>query len=109
MAIVPQFAFGVTSYRTSEDTLMDQAFKQLEAVKTINANQVNSYFKTIEDKILTFSDDLTVVQVMTDFQQAIETVREENGATPEDVDKMKADLRQYYANDFANEYKTITG
>lgn len=109
VAIVPLVALGVTSYRSSEDALMKQAFNQLEAVKTIKSNQVNSYFKTIEDQILTFSEDLTVVQAMTDFKQAIETVREENAATPEDVEKMKAELRQYYANDFANEYKSITG
>ena len=59
--------------------------------------------------MLTFSEDLTIVQAMSDFKQSIETVREENGATPEEVAKMRDELRQYYANDFANEYKTITG
>ena len=109
VAIVPLVALGVTSYRSSEDALMKQAFNQLEAVKTIKANQVNSYFKTIEDQMLTFSEDLTIVQAMSDFKQSIETVREENGATPEEVAKMRDELRQYYANDFAAEYKNRTG
>ena len=42
VAIVPLVALGVTSYRSSEDALMKQAFNQLEAVKTIKSNQVNS-------------------------------------------------------------------
>jgi hypothetical protein len=42
VAIVPLVALGVTSYRSSEDALMKQAFNQLEAVKTIKSNQVHS-------------------------------------------------------------------
>lgn len=105
VALVPLAILGLTSYETSQAALNEQAFNQLEAVRTIKANQVGAYFTQIEDQIKTFSEDLMVVEAMQDFQQAIETAREENDVTPEQVAELRKELKTYYTGEFTEEYK----
>jgi methyl-accepting chemotaxis protein len=88
---------------------MTQAFNQLEAVRTIKANQVSGFFQTINDQILTFSEDRMVVDAMKEFQESIHAARHENEAGREQLNRMRVELRDYYTSVFAETYKKRTG
>jgi methyl-accepting chemotaxis protein len=104
VSLIPLIAMVIAMNYLASQALMHEAANRLEAVRTIKADQVESYFQLIHDQVLTFSNNRMVVEALDEFQAALQTVREENKVTPEQLDQMKADLRTYYEIDFASEY-----
>ena len=89
--------------------LMDEASNRLEAVRTIKAAQVESYFQLIHDQVLTFSESRMVADATQQLAEAFKKAREENDVTTEDLSQMKDDLKRYYSIDFAREYQARNG
>lgn len=109
VALLPLIVLASLLYRSSSDAVMDQAFAQLDAVRTIKANQTEDYFQTINDQIITFSEDRMIIEAMNRMPGALESAREENEITQEDLDQFSKDLKSYYTSDFSNEFKRQTG
>jgi hypothetical protein len=105
VSLIPLLVMGSAMYYLASQALMNEASNRLEAVRTIKAAQVESYFQLIHDQVLTFSESQMVVEAVEGFESAITTAREENTITPEQLAQMKAELRTYYEIDFASEYR----
>lgn len=90
-------------------TFKHEAFQKLTAVREVKRQAIERYFHTINDQIITFSEDRMVVESMRQFRNYFRTVRSENAIFPEDLDRMKNELRSYYAQDFSAEYKKQNG
>ena len=106
VALLPLLALSWTLYRQSADSLTEQAFSQLEAVQTIKANQVKRYFRQIENQIQTFSENRMIVEAMREFPEALKAARSENSIADNDIESLRKELFTYYANDFADEYRS---
>ena len=52
MSLVPLALLGVAMYRSAADSLRQQAFARLEAVRTITAQSVERYFATMRQELL---------------------------------------------------------
>lgn len=105
VALVPLIGLGWATNRSTEKALMTAAVSQLESVRTIKQHQVEGYFDDLHKKLATFADSRMTREAMRDFNQAFKIVRDENKATAEDIAKYKAELKTYYSNEFAGEYK----
>ena len=89
--------------------LEQQVFDRLSAIRAIKGAAIERYFQTIHDQILTFSEDRMVVEAMRDFREYFRSFREENGITPEDVERMRKELYTYYTDEFNREYANQNG
>ncbi len=108
VSLIPLIVMGCAMYYLASQSLMHEAANRLEAVRTIKAAQLETYFQLIHDEILTFSESRMVAEAAEGFQQAMTSAREENQVTPEQLSQMKADLRTYYELEFAAEYRART-
>ena len=86
-------------------TLRQEAFNKLVAVRQIKKAAVERYFQSIEDQIITFSEDEMIVNAMEGFKTKFRQFNAENAITKADVDRYTKELLTYYENDFSQEYK----
>lgn len=108
VSLVPLAALAYALFQTSSGAITQQAFNQLDAVRTIKSTQVQDYFRTIQNQIGTFADDKMIVEALRDFRATFHKVREENSVTPQDMEFARNELRKYYLGDFSKEYERRT-
>ncbi|MEM9587809.1 MAG: methyl-accepting chemotaxis protein [Planctomycetota bacterium] len=104
VSLVPLILLGVVLYRSATQGILAQANSQLESVRTIKANQVEGYFATIRKQMETFSENAMVVDAMRAFPSALRTARNEAAVDDDQLKTMSQLVRQYYENDFGQEY-----
>ena len=79
LAVIPVVISGtvITWLATQEAkvTLAEQAKNNLTAIREIKKEQIESYFQTIQDQVLTFSNDRMIIEVMKDFKNAFKSYR----------------------------------
>lgn len=105
ISLIPLSVLGLSMYYLTSDAIMEQATARLTAVRTIKANQIQSYFHSIQDQIQTFSEDRMVIQAMSDFKNGMETIQAENEVTEEALTEMRKQVSRYYNSEFARQYK----
>ncbi len=96
---------NMTSLVDTIGTLRKEALDKLIAVREVKHSAVERYFEFINNQIITFSEDIMVVDAMKDFCNDFANVREELAVTSDDIEKMRTELFSYYSNDFNNEYR----
>ena len=109
VALLPMAILGYTMYTAASKGIMDQAFDQLTAIRTVKAKQIEDYFQQIDSQITTFSDNQMIVDAMNAFPTALKSVREEMNVDDAQLDQMKQSLLGYYNNEFGAEYVKRTG
>ncbi len=82
----------------------DQAKNQLISIRGMKKNQIEAYFQTIRDQVLTFSNDRMIIEAMKAFTPAFKNYQKEIQASPQDFNSWKSNLSTYYQKDFMEEY-----
>lgn len=103
VGIVPFSVVSVASLWKSSQAMKEQAFDQLAANRQTKAQSIQLYFDTIRDQILTFSENGMVVEAMRNFRHAFSTESRQD-ASPEQLEKMRRELKTYYDNEFSSTY-----
>ena len=109
VATLPALAVGLSIYNSSYTAIETKATDQLEAIKTVKANQLTDYFKQIENQVKTFSENVMIVDAMKQFPTAETSATTEAGVTPETLGEMRTKVEAYYKIDFANKFVDVTG
>ena len=109
VGILPTAVVGWSIYSSSFNAIETKATDQLEAIKTVKANQLTNYFKQIENQVKTFSENVMVVDAMKQFPEAEASARTEAGITAEQLQGMRNKVESYYKVDFTDEFVDITG
>ena len=104
ISLIPLSILGLSMYYQTSNAIMKQATDRLTAVRTIKANQIQSYFHSIQDQIQTFSEDRMVIQAMSDFQTGMGTIQADNEVTEASLAEMREQVERYYNSDFARRY-----
>ena len=94
--------------RSTEDAgraLKKAATRQLQANRELKQAAIKNDFKRISDQIVSFSENLMVVEAMREFSTAFSRFEEETQLAPGDVQRMRTDLSAYYRNEFARQYR----
>ena len=86
-------------------TLRGDAFDKLTAVREVKRAAVERYFQSIDNQILTFSEDTMIVEAMKQFQIAFRNFRTEENINDDALKEMERDLLPYYTNEFSSEYR----
>ncbi|MGI9442599.1 MAG: methyl-accepting chemotaxis protein [Rubripirellula sp.] len=104
ISLVPLSILGLSMYYLTSNAIMKQATDRLTAVRTIKANQIQSYFHSIQDQIQTFSEDRMVIQAMSDFKNGMSTIQADNEVTEASLTLMREQVTRYYNTEFARRY-----
>ena len=109
VALVPLFVLGLAMYYASASALESQAFRQLDAVRSIQAKQVSDHFGQVKDELSSFSQSRAVVDALAAFTQARRKILTEPELDLDTKNRLKNDLREYFGGEFANAYQQQTG
>ena len=93
----------------SEQALRESVGERLAAITAAKKSEIERYFQSIEDQVITFTEDPTVVESMRGFRGHFAAYRGTTGVTDADLESMRASLRRYYTQDFAGEYAKQNG
>ena len=106
IGLAPVLVVGWLALENATEALMDKSYSQLESVRNSRKSAVERFFQTINDQIITFSEDNMIVDAMAQLPELFNSVREENNFGPEDIERMRKELKTYYTQDFTTEYKS---
>ena len=109
VGLLPTLVVGYSIYSSSYNAIETKAISQLEAIKTVKANQLTGYFHQIENQIRTFSENAMIVDAMKQFPAAEVSAATEAGVTAPQLADMRQKVEAYYKINFTNEFVGITG
>jgi anti-anti-sigma regulatory factor/HAMP domain-containing protein len=98
VAVVSIGTMAAVSYRLGMTTLEQQAFDRLTSMRELLARQVEGYFGTIRDQVITHSESRMVVDAVLEFTTAASSLEAELGAS--DASERDRSLRLYYQDEF---------
>jgi len=101
--IIASLAIQVVATSTSHKALEAASKERLIAVRNATKENIEDYFGTIRNQVLTFSKDLMVVEAMSSFKDSFPLFRQESFTT--DIETLRRQLGQYYSGDFSREYQ----
>jgi PAS domain S-box-containing protein len=104
VAVSSTAMLGVKTYQTSRETLSEESFRKMTAVREMKAQQIEDYFTVITSQIITFSEEKTIINAMHDFKLAFVNI---NAASTED-NQTELALQAYYEENFLNTLKENT-
>ncbi len=108
LAIIPIGVAGsIITWQANQEAriaLEEQVKNQLISIREMKKNQIEAYFQTIRDQVLTFSNDRMIIEAMKDFNAAFRNFQEEIQGTSQDINSWKTSLSKYYQKDFTEEY-----
>lgn len=98
-AIIPLVLLSVLMGRQASREVEQRTFNQLHSLAEAKRGEINAYLNQINDQIITFSEDLMVVEAARQFCADVATI------PPGDQNT----LREYYRNDFQASYREANG
>ncbi len=88
------------SYVEGKASLKEESFNRLTAVREMKAGQIESYFDQIENQIVTYSKNKTVIEAMHNFKQGFNSFSEQYQNTVGDITDEQKALTDYYSAEF---------
>ena len=109
VGIIPLLVAGLLLLNTSSNALQQQAFNQMESLRTVKKTQVEDYFGQIRDQVVTFSESQTIVEAMKEFKRDFHMLADELSISPRQLQNYRGELTNFYTNTFGVEYQSQTG
>jgi PAS domain S-box-containing protein len=91
---------GFFAFTTGSSALEEDSFNKLTAVREMKASQIEDYFQTIENQIITFSEDRMIIDAMRDFDGGLHVIQEELDISDDELVRMDLANYGYYDNQF---------
>ncbi|MCF6354179.1 MAG: methyl-accepting chemotaxis protein [Candidatus Polarisedimenticolaceae bacterium] len=101
--IIASLTIQMVATSTSHKALEVASKERLIAVRNATKENVEDYFGTIRNQVLTFSKDLMVVEAMSSFKDSFPLFQQESSTA--DTETLRRQLGQYYSGDFSREYQ----
>lgn len=95
--------------QSSSEAIRGQVFAQLASVREGRKSSIEREFAKYEKQILTFSNDLMVVEAARAFEGAVDTYAGELGLQPSDTPRLRSELGNYYSSQFGAVYAEENG
>lgn len=93
----------------ARSALQREIEQTLVAHNVAKGDQIETYFNTISNQILTFSEMPMIVEAMQEFKEGAERYQSEGLITSDQIERMRSELRDYYVNEFDREYRDSNG
>ncbi len=103
VGVIPFSIIGIVSLTKASKALENQAFNQLEAVREIKKEQIKTFFSSVENQMVTFSQSKGTMEAMFKFAEYLGDFSFENDIDDSNVETLKTELRSYYDQAFKSE------
>jgi serine phosphatase RsbU (regulator of sigma subunit) len=91
---------GWISYIEGKSSLEQESFNRLTAVREMKANQIEDYFELIENQIISYSKNYTVINAMKQFKADFNSIDDEFEKIKDTLDWKFDEINGYYENEF---------
>jgi len=91
---------GHISYTEGKESLTQESFNRLTAVREMKAGQIEDYFEQIENQIVTYSKNKTVIQATQQFKQGFKTLPKQYAKYKGNIKKEESKIKKYYEDTF---------
>jgi len=109
LAVVPvlvaAYFLAQSAISAGQKSLQEDAKQSLIAIRDITAAEIGNYVDTIENQAITLSNNLMVVEAMTDFSQNFvgHTARRDD----QEIADQKQSVRAFYETQFGSQFRTL--
>ncbi|WP_185962626.1 response regulator [Thalassomonas sp. M1454] len=86
----------------ARETVKKQAFDKLTAIREIKSQQIEGYFKQINNQVITFSENKMIVSAMNNFRESFVNIEDEILHKNESYKNIDKNLKEYYQYQFAS-------
>jgi ABC-type phosphate transport system substrate-binding protein/serine phosphatase RsbU (regulator of sigma subunit) len=91
---------GVISLTIGTNTMKDESFKKLTAIREMKANQIENYFQQIFDQVLSLSESRTVIEATLEFKNGFDNLQSELDYSRQELSMIDTSLFLYYQTQF---------
>ena len=100
VAIAAIGIIGYQGYSTAKESLEQESFNKLTAVREMKANQIEDYFQQIADQVRTLSEDRMIIEAMQAFDNALHGIEADYGINEDHMNKIDVEVKSYYQDEF---------
>ena len=86
--------YAVVEYRAAKRALLQESFNKLTAVREMKAQQIEDYFVSIANQVVTFSESRMILEATEEFRSAVSLLDFRSG------DRVSSILQDYYDREF---------
>lgn len=79
LGLIPFLLIGIYSYIKSREALKSVAFERLVSIRDMKKSQIEDYLKTIDNQVISFSENGMIVEAMKEFTTSFFKIEEEMG------------------------------
>ncbi len=108
-ATIPLLIAGYVFQYNASKLLNERAQQHLVSVRSAQKLQIEGYFQQLREQMRDKSGTLSVISAMRAFENAVDGLEEELELSAGERQEMRQSLTNYYANEFATEYRQQSG
>ena len=75
VAVIAVTVIGFFAFTIGSNTLEQESFNKLTAVREMKAGQIEDYFQLIENQVVAMSQDLMVIEAMREFDNGLHEIK----------------------------------
>ncbi len=98
-------SLGWLATQSSTEALQTEATKQLITARDTSKSRIEQYVQQLNNQILSFANDRMIINAMQEFSESTKTLLTDSTAS--EIQGMRAQLGQYYQQEFAQEYHKL--
>lgn len=100
VAFVSMAVIGVIAFYKGRNSLEQESFNRLTAVREMKANQIEDYFGQINDQLLTLSEDPTIIDAMKEFEAGFNSIATDLDMTETKMIPVNVSLDAYFNKEY---------
>ncbi|MEE9543647.1 MAG: HAMP domain-containing protein, partial [Thermodesulfobacteriota bacterium] len=100
VGIIPMAIALNLGFKSSSKSIKEQTFAQLVSIRESKKSEIENYFKTIENQVITLSENGMVVDAMGNFKRAFHNIEKELVVKGSDLERYKESVSGYYTGQF---------
>ncbi len=100
VGIIPMAIALYVGFKSSSKSIKEQTFAQLVSIRESKKSEIENYFKTIENQVITLSENGMVVDAMRDFKRSFHNIENELGVKAPDLERYRESVAGYYSGQF---------
>jgi len=103
--LIISYVTSASAIKEASSSLHESAENRLVAVRNATSARIEDYFRTVEDQIITFSNDLMIKQALREFVPAFEQAA--YAETDADMSELRAAVLPYYRDEYDTKFRSM--
>jgi PAS domain S-box-containing protein len=100
VAILAVSVIGFISWKIGKNTLEQESFNKLTAVREMKANQIEDYFQQVIDQVVTYSEDRMIIEAIKSFKIGFRVLDRETSYSNEEYLNIVKENKLYFETVF---------